>query len=146
MDGFCVRWTQHLKKILMHIKTHQNFLSIIFILHPFCSPGTHKFLILYFLSLLYMIIICSFQACMNEYRSDGRLGEYDSILSSAFEFDIHQVIKDCRYLIAFWCIYKLIILLINGVNSNHFASWLKYEGIYNITWMHWSPNQESPIQ
>ncbi|KAL4240413.1 Nucleoporin nup85 [Mactra antiquata] len=44
----------------------------------------------------------SIQTCMNEYRSDGRLGEYDSILSSAFEFDIHQVIKDCSAALSGW--------------------------------------------
>lgn len=33
---------------------------------------------------------------MDEFRSDGRMSEMDSILLSALEFDIHQVIKDCR--------------------------------------------------
>lgn len=38
----------------------------------------------------------SVQGCINEYAARGRLGELDSILIAALEFDIHQVIKDCR--------------------------------------------------
>ncbi|WAQ96054.1 NUP85-like protein [Mya arenaria] len=37
------------------------------------------------------------QASMDEFRGDGRMSEMDSILLSTLEFDVHQVIKDCRF-------------------------------------------------
>ncbi|XP_052263142.1 nuclear pore complex protein Nup85-like isoform X2 [Dreissena polymorpha] len=42
------------------------------------------------------------QTCMDEFRSDGRKGEMDSILLSAMEFDILQVIKDCSAVLSGW--------------------------------------------
>ncbi|XP_060601817.1 nuclear pore complex protein Nup85-like [Ruditapes philippinarum] len=42
------------------------------------------------------------QSCMDEFRSDGRVSETDSILLSALEFDIHQVIKDCSAVLSGW--------------------------------------------
>lgn len=42
------------------------------------------------------------QSCLAEYRSDGRMSECDSIVLSALEFDIHQVIKDCSSVFSGW--------------------------------------------
>ena len=36
------------------------------------------------------------QGCMDEFRNDGRITELDRILISALEYDIFQVIEDCR--------------------------------------------------
>lgn len=42
------------------------------------------------------------QWCLDEYRSNTRIGELDNILLSALEFDIHQVIKDCSAVFSNW--------------------------------------------
>ncbi|XP_069124557.1 nuclear pore complex protein Nup85-like [Argopecten irradians] len=42
------------------------------------------------------------QGCLDEYRSNARIGELDNILLSALEYDIHQVIKDSSAMFSNW--------------------------------------------
>ncbi|XP_060066906.1 nuclear pore complex protein Nup85-like [Ylistrum balloti] len=42
------------------------------------------------------------QVCLDEYRSNTRIGELDNILLSALEYDIHQVIKDSSAVFSNW--------------------------------------------
>ena len=46
---------------------------------------------------IYCVFVCVLQSCMTLFLDSRSVPEpLDSILLAAFEFDIHQVIKDCR--------------------------------------------------
>ncbi|KAL3876599.1 hypothetical protein ACJMK2_034424 [Sinanodonta woodiana] len=55
------------------------------------------------------------QDCLDEFRSDGMLGDLDNILIAVFEFDSHQVLKECSgFFRSFWFAAHLTDLLHHG--------------------------------